>query len=164
MIYFFLVFFALTILLQIVFKNKTIHSRWINYFKFLFPSWCFFDESSDTPVLLFKTNLMDNYQLPLVPITVKWQNLFYNPNHNLYMNFHSLQQQLLNDIYDKQNEVDFQLQDLNSYQRGLNYIRYSINKKNYQTLSIKFAFIKKNKDSFDILETIFDVEGIKNVP
>lgn len=162
MIKFFIIFFALVIFIQVVFKNKTINSKWLNYFKFLFPSWCFFDESSDTPVILYRTMDMKDFQIALEPHSINLLNIFSNPRHNLYMNFNSVQQQLLNEIYDNQNNKDFNLKELPSFKLALSFIRnYILNNKNI-VLDVKFSFIKKNDVGFIIQDSIFEIEGISN--
>lgn len=73
-------------------------NSFLHFFKTLFPSWKFFDESTDTPVLLYKYTDEADWKL-VFPVPAKhWYNVLWNPQGNLYLAYNSHMQQLMMDL------------------------------------------------------------------
>jgi hypothetical protein len=144
--------------LRLVFPEKEIHSKYINFFKFLFPSWCFFDESTDTPFLMYQINQTENWETCFPPKSVRLYHLFHNPDINLYMAFHSHMQQMVFEIFDHQNDPDFDYKSSVNYLLVKKFLNYYIRKTkntvnpihNYQ---FKISFVKKGMETKTFIVT-----------
>jgi len=66
MLLFILGYFAL-ILAFSFFNAKKIENKNLNLFKFMFPAWKFFDESVDTPVLLYRLADQEKWKICCPP-------------------------------------------------------------------------------------------------
>jgi hypothetical protein len=152
---FILLFFVLVLLIQFVFRGKEFNSWFINFFKFFFPAWCFFDESTDTPFLLVKSS--QDFTLAYPPRKIKWYNLFYNPQVNFYLAYHSAMQVMQNEIYENQQNDQYDLYSSNNYQLLKNFAEYSLkDKSNITRYQFKFCYMKlENYKDLIITEEVF---------
>lgn len=152
-----IVFIISVLILNLLLRGKVIHSRYINFFKFFFPSWSFFDGSSDTPCLLYKINNSNEWHFAMSPTPTKLHHLFFNPLGNLYMAHHSHIQQLATEIFEKQNDQHFLIEDSINYKISLNFVRYAIKKNRLKskTFQMKLAYI--TKDNLNHIETMDDI-------
>lgn len=123
----------------------------LHFFKPLFPSWKFFDESTDTPVLLYK--MLDETQWKLaVPLPHRhWSHLFFHPKGNLYLAYHSHMQQLMGDLtaFDEKRLDEFQHHI--SYKITANFVKVLKPPRPYH---FKVSAIKKEGEGFVVLEDI----------
>lgn len=124
-----------------------------NFFKPLFPSWKFFDESKDTPVLLYKylDESKDEWKIAVNIPDRRWYNFLWNPQGNYYLAYHSHMQQLMGDLseFDEMKLDEFHHHI--SYKITANFIRALHLSRPYH---FKVSSIKKNTVSFEIIEDI----------
>lgn len=151
MFYLILIYFFLIIAFSLI-KNKPIESPTLNLFKFMFPSWKFFDESVDTPVLLYKLVNQEKWKICFPYPKRKWFHFLYNPEVNFYLAYHSHIQQLLGEL---NNFDDLKLDEFHkttSYKITENFVRFLKPTSEFQ---FKISSIKKfDNDQFEILEDI----------
>ena len=121
------------------------------FFKPLFPSWKFFDESTDTPVLLYKYLDETDWKIVFPPPPKRWFTLLWNPRGNLYLAYHSHMQQLLGDLsaFDE-NKLD-QFHHHISYKITVNFVKALRPIRPYH---FKVSAIKKTALGFEVLEDI----------
>lgn len=122
------IYFLIIILLSL-FKSPKIESPLLNLFKPLFPSWKFFDESVDTPLLYYRTIIgtEDSEWIICVPhAPKKWFHLFINPSGNFYLAYHSHIQQLLGELDACTDEQISTFHKSVSYQMTENFVRYEL--------------------------------------
>lgn len=151
-------YFLLIIIFALV-KTPQIESPTLNLFKSMFPSWKFFDESINTPVLLYRLKNKDqfaNWVICIPPPKNKWTHLFYNPHGNYYLAYHSHIQQALEDLA---NLDDDQLERFHhhvSYKTTENFVRYELLKKQLSSeFQFKISNIKRtNGTDFEVMEDI----------
>lgn len=105
--------------------------------KLLLPAWNFFDDTTFTPIVYFQIN-QDEWKEFYPPPETRLINFFYNPYGNLYLFYHSLIQRLINDIFEKQNNPDFNLDQLSSFKILHNWI-----KKDVHGASFRFKLVDK---------------------
>lgn len=151
MIYFILAYFLIIIFFSLI-KTKTIENSTLNLFKFMFPSWKFFDESIDTPVLLYR--LIDQAEWKIcVPLPKRrWFHFLYNPEGNFYLAYHSHIQQLLGELNSFDDLLLKQFSETVSYKITENFVRFQNPKEDFQ---FKISAIKFNDNGqFEILEDI----------
>ena len=129
----------------------------------MFPSWKFYDESNDTPILLYKiidkevgSENNDQWKICFPPPKVKWFHFLLNPQGNLYLAYHSNIQQLLGDL---ENCLESKLGDFHqnpSYQIAENFVRHELRtKKTLADFQFKISNIKTYAASdFSIEEDI----------
>jgi len=123
----------------------------LNFFKPLFPSWKFFDESTDTPVLLYKY-LDENEWKITIPVPPKhWTNFLWNPRGNFYLAYHSHMQQLMGDLTHFDETKIHEFHQHISYQITENFVKQLNLTKAYH---FKVSTIEKTKRGFIILEDI----------
>jgi len=104
----------LTLICALSYAKKTYFSgRVMNLFRSLFPSWRFFEELAEVPVLFYRTGATESslgeWQEALPQGKRFWGNLFLNPRGNLVFACGTLLDQLMNDIeaWDTQKELKF---------------------------------------------------------
>lgn len=123
--------------------------------KLFFPSWNFFGGSADTPYLFVK---IENGYVPVFPpLKVGLNHLFFNPQGNLYLAYHSNMQSLLNEIYLNQDNPQFNLIDTPIYNLAKNWAENYLNQNHIDVkdYSFKFSYVKIKLDKIEILEDIF---------
>lgn len=130
-----LIIYFLFIIIFSRIKFREIQNPYFNLFKSMFPSWKLYDESSDTPILLYKiidkkveSENNDQWKICFPPPKVRWFHLLLNPKGNLYLAYHSNIQQLLGDL---ENCLESKLGDFHqnpSYQIAENFVRHEIRK------------------------------------
>ncbi len=123
----------------------------LTFFKPLFPSWKFFDESTDTPVLLYKHLDESDWKIAMPVPPKRWYNVLWNPEGNFYLAYHSHMQQLMGDLtaFDENKLDEFHNQI--SYQITENFVKMLNLQKPYH---FKVSAIKKNESGFEIVEDI----------
>lgn len=149
--YLIIAYFLLIIFFSLI-KSKKIENPTFNLFKSMFPSWKFFDESVDTPVLLYRLKDEEKWKVCVPHPKRRWFNLFYNPEGNFYLAYHSHIQQLLGDLtYFDESKLD-QFHEHISYKITENFVRALDLKSDFQ---FKISSIKLTGPSdFEILEDI----------
>ena len=151
-------YFVIIILFTLI-KSPKIESRTLNLFKSMFPSWKFFDESLDTPVLLYRTkksDLFGPWQILLPPPNFQWFNVFFNPKGNFYLACHSHIQQLLGDLTNTDETQIPLFHHQISYKITENLVRFELQKQNIESeFQFKLSAIKLNKNApFEVIEDI----------
>lgn len=123
----------------------------LTFFKPLFPSWKFFDESQDTPVLLYKC--IDEAQWKIAcPVPSKsWSHIFWNPRGNLYLAYHSHMQQLMGDLSSFDDKKLHEFHHHISYKITENFVRAL---KPERPFHFKVSTIKLTEMGFEIIEDI----------
>lgn len=133
-------------------KAKFLDHAFFNFFKSLFPSWKFFDESTDTPVLLYRfLSSEDDWKIAVPVPKRKWSDFFWNPEGNFYLAYHSHMQQLMNDLTNLEEEKLQDFQHHLSYKLTANFLKIRDFSRPYQ---FKISTIVKTEESFEILEDI----------
>lgn len=154
-LYFFLIIFFSFI------KTPHIENATINLFKAFCPSWKFFDESVDTPVLLYRLVQEEKWKICIPHPQKHWYHFLYNPQGNFYLAYHSHIQQLLGDL----NHLDdFGTQHFHehvSYQICENFVRSLNLSSDFQ---FKISSIELNDQGFSILEDILLSPILKSGP
>ncbi len=89
------------------FKNSFI----IKSISFLFPAWNFFDQTTASPHLYYRENEKSEWLTLFAPKKSGLRHLFFNPDTNLYLFYHSLMQETLTTIFDGQNLKNFQFEE-----------------------------------------------------
>ena len=148
MLYFIVLYFLLIILFSLI-KFKEIKSPTLNLFKSMFPSWKFFDESNDTPVLLYRE--ADDWKICFSPPKLQWWHFFYNPAGNFYLAYHSHLQQVLGELTVASVEEATRFQDNLSYKMLEHFVRSKSPQSDFQ---FKISSIKKAPNGFAIIEDI----------
>jgi hypothetical protein len=96
-------YLALLALLALA-RTAPIKSPVVQRLRAFFPSWRFFEDLGDVPVLLGRSGPSEAGLGPWVPLLPpvrrRWTQLFYNPEGNLALAFGSLVQQLVSDAAD----------------------------------------------------------------
>ena len=159
--FFFFIFAAyfLIILLFSMAKSPKIENTTFNLFKSMFPSWKFFDESVDTPVLLYRTKLatvFSQWEICVPHPEKKWFHLLYNPHGNFYLAYHSHIQQLLGDLTTFEDSKLESFHQHVSYKTTENFVRYTLMKKKCISLfQFKISSVKINDDgTLNIIEDV----------
>ncbi len=97
-----LVIYFLAVVALSTIKSSYVPGRAIYLFRALFPSWRFFEDLVDVPVLYFRVSSDGTDFGPWVPsfekIERNWQSILLNPQGNLLFAYHGLLHQLENDI------------------------------------------------------------------
>ena len=125
----------------------------------MFPSWKFFDESNDTPVLLYSLIELEKpneWKICIPPPEKKWFHFLLNPKGNYYLAYNSHIQQLLGDL---ENCADSELAIFHqciSYEITEHFVHFELQKKNIQgTFQFKLSNIKiHNQNDFLIKDDI----------
>ena len=137
-------------------KFREIQSPYLNLFKSIFPSWKFFDESSNTPILFYKIiepENNDQWKICFSPPKAKWFHFLLNSEGNLYLAYHSNIQQLLGDLEDCMESKLCDFHKNNSYQISENFVRREIRKKQIQgKFQFKISNIKTNTTTDFIID------------
>lgn len=159
MLIFSLCLYFLIITILSVIKTPKIENQTLNLFKSMFPSWKFFDESTDTPVLLFRTiqnEIYSEWNICLPPPKNQWYKLLINPNGNFYLAHHSQIQQLLSELtHFDETKIDlFHLE--NSYLIVENFVRFELKKRKIlDGFQFKLSSIQLiDQKNFKIIEDI----------
>lgn len=124
-----LILYFLIIIVFSLIKSPKIESPTLNLFKSMFPSWKFFDESVDTPVLLYRLKKGEHFGewticFPHPP--KKWFHLFVNPKGNFYLAYHSHIQQLLGELDSCLDKDISTFHQQVSYKMTENFVRYEL--------------------------------------
>ena len=151
-----ILFYFLIIIFLTKFKTPTLTSPYWDLFKSLFPSWKFFDESVDTPILIYKTPLDPSWLIALKPPSRQWFHVMYNPEGNFYLAYHSHIQQLLGDLTSATDQQITNFSENVSYKITENFVRNVLSRKNYQgSFEFKISSIKHtDENNFQVLEDI----------
>jgi hypothetical protein len=158
-----IILYFLIIITLSLFKRKKINSPSLNFFKSLFPSWKFFDESVDTPVLLWRlySDPDNHWQVYFPPPEKKWFNLFYNSEGNFYLAYHSHIQQLLGELSVLEDSAASEFHHHSAYKITENFVR---SKKPTGDFQFKISSIKYKEDhSFIVIEDILISPRLKVV-
>jgi hypothetical protein len=110
-------------------KFPAIENKTLNFFKAFFPSWKFFDESVNTPVLLIRTQYnetLSDWQVAYPPPKTKWFHFLLNPQGNFYLAFHSHIQQLLGELTLCDEEETKKFHTLVTYKTTVNFARFKV--------------------------------------
>lgn len=149
-----LAYFIIVLLFSFL-KTQAFTHPFFDIFKSLFPSWRFFDESTDTPVLLYRF-LDENEWKIAVPIPKRrWYHVLWNPEGNFYLAYHSHMQQLMGDLSAFDEEKLSAFHHHISYKITANFVKALKLTRPYQfkVSAIKKISQYKNND-FEILEDI----------
>jgi hypothetical protein len=142
--FFFILFFSLI-------KTPKIENSTVNLFKALFPSWKFFDESADTPVLLFRLVNEEEWRICVPHPQKHWYHLFYNPEGNLYLAYHSHIQQLLGELTNASELESQRFHEHISYNICEHFVRSRSLSSDFQ---FKISNIQIEKKGFIVLDDI----------
>lgn len=123
----------------------------LEFFKPLFPSWKFFDESIDTPVLLYRELNQSEWKIAVPVPERRWYNILWNPEGNFYLAYHSHMQQLMGDLTEADEKEMHAFQNHPSYKITANFVKALNLKTPYQ---FKVSAIKIEGNGFVILEDI----------
>ena len=149
-----LIYFVLVLSFSF-FKARFLDNAFFELFKSLFPSWKFFDESIDTPVLLYRfvsqKGPANEWQIAVPVPPRRWYNVLWNPEGNFYLAYHSHMQQLMNDLMTLEDEKMSSFHHHLSYQLTANFLKARHFNRPYQ---FKVSTIKKTEAGFEVLEDI----------
>ncbi|MDO9182743.1 MAG: hypothetical protein Q7U04_10055 [Bacteriovorax sp.] len=140
-------------------KTPYIENPILNLFKSFFPSWKLFDESVNTPILLYRIKVLEHFtdwQICIRAPKIKWFHLILNPHGNYYLAHHSHIQQLLSELSTMPDQqLEFFHQQV-SYKITENFVRYEMLKKGIENdFQFKLSNIKNfNEKSFQIIDDI----------
>lgn len=129
-----LAIYFISIILLSVFKTPEIKSPLLNFFKPIFPSWKFFDESVDTPLLYYRTingQEVSGWIICVPHAPKKWFHIFINPTGNFYLAYHSHIQQLLGELDACNDDQITAFHKSVSYKMTENFVRFELQRKNY---------------------------------
>jgi hypothetical protein len=149
-IFFIVLYFAFVLFFSFT-KSISLNHPLFHVFKSLFPSWKFFDESNDTPVLLYKFLNETDWKIAVPVPERRWYNFIWNPEGNYYLAYHSHMQQLMGDLTEANEQETAAFQNHLSYKVTANFIQQLNLKSAYQ---FKVSAIKKNDSGFIITEDI----------
>lgn len=150
MIAFIALYFILIIFFSF-FKTPKIENAIVNLFKALCPSWKFFDESIDTPVLLFRLINENEWKICINHPRKRWFHILYNPQGNFYLAYHSHIQQLLGDLDQADDLTAQQFHQHVSYKICENFVRSMKPSSDFQ---FKISSIELNEQGLHILDDI----------
>jgi len=131
----------------------------LTFFKPLFPSWKFFDESTDTPVLLYKYVEESEWKIAMPVPARRWFNFLWNPSGNLYLAYHSHMQQLMGDLTHFDDNKLHEFHEHISYQITENFLKQ---KNLTRPFHFKISAIEKTPAGFIILEDIILSQEIRS--
>ena len=135
-------------------NKKIINSPLLNFFKMIFPSWKFFDESADTPVLLYRDLRSETWIILFPPPKTSWKQILFNPKGNLYLAMHSHIQQVLDDLNHLDPKELEHFQDHISYKITNNFVSTISSVKEYQFKISSIRLDQFNNNHFEVLEDI----------
>jgi hypothetical protein len=124
----FFYFIALTVL---SFRKRTnLPGKSIFLLRAFFPSWRFFEDLGDVPVLWYRVarvgTELGNWQNCTKRLTRRWHGLLLNPQGNLLLASGSLLQQLLSDVEQVDEKHPERVEKFVSYQLTRNLVRHQI--------------------------------------
>jgi hypothetical protein len=121
-------FFFTVMALLVCWRSPTVSGQTLVVLRSLFPSWRFFEEVTEVPMLQYRTSAdglhFDDWKTALTRPVRRWHTIFVNPLGNLYLAYHSLLEYFEEEL--RLASVGSQPTDLVSYDLIAEVVRKSI--------------------------------------
>lgn len=138
-----LLLFLTAIIALSMIKTAAVPGRTLSLFRALFPSWRFFEDTTEVPVLFYRVAASNEkfgqWRPGLKKPNRHWYSIFLNPEGNLFLAYVGLLEQLLHDAAEIPPEQAERLADSVSYQLTKNLVLQQI-LETHRSENLRFQF------------------------
>jgi hypothetical protein len=114
-------------------------SKKLELFRLLFPSWRFYSEVTEVPVLFYRLpDESDIWKLAINKSKQHWHSLFFNPEGNLYHAITSLLQKAEQEIGELEDPQIITFENSVSFNLIKNLVEYQLRKLNHSSVNYQF--------------------------
>ena len=138
-------------------KNRAINNKFLHLLRVFFPSWRFFEDLSELPVIEYRLKGATGEPgawMNIVRPKVSAGNLFLNPAGNLFLATQSLLEQVQAEISELDPENTQNFTRTASYELCVNLVKYELQKRTLGITSFEFRLKRRlqgtSDDSFEV--------------
>ncbi len=176
MIYFTVIAYFLILIILSLIPNKKeflFSGKLIFLFRIFFPSWKFFDESTDLYYIKFRVSInysdedFSNWELCPQKLKRNWYQFVFNPNGNVSLACDTILNHLYYEIYNNQDDNIYisNLEETTSYKITQNMLQYYIKQNNthYNYYQFKISVLNNDLEEDLLISSIYKSEHNEHI-